>query len=386
MPNNQLFQSPAIDIQSLSPTQIEAWTSCARSALVPNPFFEPECQLPADQFHVDGGSNCELLVAEHDGEIVACVPMHTVESGMGPIRRRTAHSRSVWTPVCFGALLLSPKPEEHSVLSLLSAMRYWSQKGGPGIAVFDWIDDDAAGTGGQLREACKEQGVPLFIRRTWQRPVARRSNTSLTLTESMSPDSRRKLERNQRRLEAALGGTMKLVNRSNDPLAVNEFLKLESSGWKGREGNAYAVRPETEQWFRSLCSNFAALGRLQLLALEVAGRTVVMQCWITSGDVAYGLRIGHDAELSTYGPGRLMHVAAIDHLNSIGINLADPCASPSDTSPGNSVLTGLYKQHRPMATFMIATGGYVDQSAVRSLKTLARCLDWSRRLKTPTKD
>jgi hypothetical protein len=262
-------------------------------------------------------------------------------------------------------------------------MRSWSREGGPGIAVFDWLDDDAYGTGGQVRAVCEKKGIPFIIRRTWERPVARRLEAKLSLRETMSAKSRRKLERNQRRLETALGGTMELVDRSNDPLAVDEFLRLESSGWKGREGDAFAVRPETEQWFRAFCANFAALGRLQLLSLEVAGRTVVMQCWITSGDVAYGMRIGHDAELGTFGLGRLMHVAAIDHLDSIGINLADPCASPGDASPGNAVLNSLYKQRRPMATLMIATGGCLDRSAVRSLKIATPFVEWSRRRRRP---
>jgi len=383
--NDQLFQSRATEIQSLSLTQIEAWSTFARSAAIPNPFFEPECQIPSDDFHVDGGSNCELLVAEHEGEIVACVPVHITRPGIGPFRRRVAHSRSVWTPVSFGALLVSPTMEDHSISSLLAAMRCWSREGGPGIAVFDWLDDDAYGTGGQIRAVCEEQGIPLLIRRMWERPVARRLGANLSLRETMSATSRRKLERNQRRLESALGGIMELVDRSGDPLAVDEFLKLESSGWKGPGGFAYAVRPEAEQWFRALCANFAALGRLQLLSLEVAGRTVVMQCWITGGDVAYGMRIGHDAELSTFGPGRLMHVAAIDHLDSIGINLADPCASPGDASRGNAVLNSLYKQRRPMVTLAIATGGYVDRSALRAVKFVAPFVERSRRIRRPAK-
>ena len=127
--------------------------------------------------------------------------------------------------------------------------------------------------------------------------------SGLSLAENHSSKYRSEIRRRRRRLEEILGGPLQFLDRS-DTGAVDEFIRLEASGWKGQDGGAYAKRPDADKRFRALCHNFAALGRLHLLSLEVDGRSIAMQCCLRSGTTIFVLRVGHDAQLNAFGPGR----------------------------------------------------------------------------------
>ena len=60
----------------------------------------------------------------------------------------------------------------------------------------------------------------------------------------MKTKRRRELDRQRRRLGEELGGEgpAETVDRSEDPDAVADFLRLEAGGWKGREGTAMAAQ------------------------------------------------------------------------------------------------------------------------------------------------
>ena len=51
------------------------------------------------------------------------------------------------------------------------------------------------------------------------------------------------LGRLRRRLNAALGEEVQLVDRSADPAAIEELIRLEALGYKGQNGIAMTHRP-----------------------------------------------------------------------------------------------------------------------------------------------
>jgi hypothetical protein len=365
VPVDHLFQSPAVDIETLSPDQIRAWSECASSAVLSNPYFEPACQLPAVQY-LDGAQGAQLVVAERGCVLVACLPIHTIVGRRGPFRLKVGHARKVSTPVGLGSPFVSAQAPDLALDGLLTALSDWSREGGPGIVVLDWLDDDVGGVGRTLRAACVSRGMPVFVRRTWERPVVRRSSEGLSLLSTLSKERRKELNRRRRRLSEVLGGPVQLVDRAKDPSAVDDFLRLEASGWKGRDGDAIALRPDTTQWFRRVCGNFASLGRLHMLSLEAAGHTVAMQCCLRSGRDVYLFRVGHDAEFNAYGPGVLVIVDAVEFLGSLDIDLVD-----SGASPDNEFLSGLFPERRQLSTIIIGTGGSIDRTAVRGLSVFA---------------
>jgi hypothetical protein len=291
-----------------------------------------------------------------------------IEPGVGPLKFPIGHSRVRGTgyAVSLGSPLLSAEFLDEAADGLVASMRRWSKGRGPGVIVLDWLDDEENGAGAALKRACTTRGLPWSVRRTWERPIVRRSTGGLSIESTLGKETRRQLHKRRRRLEDHLGGEARIVDRSDD-VAIEAFLRLEASGWKGREESAYASDPLKAQWFRSMCGGFAALGQLHLLCLQVDDRIVAIQCCVRRGSDAFFFRVAHDDEFSAYGPGVLVQVLGVEHLDTIGVEMVDSCADS-----GNSFLATLYPDRRQLNTVVIATGSILYQGAVRALPLVAK--------------
>jgi CelD/BcsL family acetyltransferase involved in cellulose biosynthesis len=376
MAGRRLFSSPSTPIASLSGPQTMAWAACGVSARSPNPFFEPDCRVPGVTYLTEERDD-QLVVAESDGEVLACLPVSLSRGGRILLNRPVAHSRLVSTTVGLGTPLVSANETQAAVQALVGALRQWAEQGGPGLLVCDWLDDDEGGVGKMLRASCQAQGMPVHELETWERPVVRRSAEGLSIEAHLSSKRRSPINRRRRRLEEELGDSIVVRDRAQDPRAVDDFIQLEASGWKGEQGGAYARRPEAEQWFRSLCANFATSGRLHLIALDIADRSIAMQCGLRSGSTVFVPRVAHDAALNAYGPGVLGQLATVDYLGGLGVDLIDTCADPR-----NNFLAGIYPDSRRMAKVIIGTGGAIDRNVVEAIPLLQAARRESARLLT----
>src|SRR5439155_13614414 len=112
-----------------------------------------------------------------------------------------------------------------------------------------------------------------------------------------------RLRRLRRAFERELGAPLEAIDRSGQPEAVERFLALEASGWKGRRGTAMASRPGHADFFREMCAGAGSAGRLELLSLEAAGQVLAMKCSLFAGDGLFYLKAAYDEAHARYSPG-----------------------------------------------------------------------------------
>jgi hypothetical protein len=178
--------------------------------------------------------------------------------------------------------------------------------------------------------------------------------------------------RRQRKVLERECGTLQLVDQTDDPLAVEQFLSLEARGWKGYNGTALASRAGHAEFFRAVCRGLAATDRLQLLALT-GSRTAAMQCNFVANGTVFGFKTCYDEELSKYSPGVLLQLDALSIFQKRGIERFDSCSHAA-----NSHLKRLLPDLRPLETIAIASpdlaGGcvIVGVSAAEKVKQGAR--------------
>ncbi len=84
------------------------------------------------------------------------------------------------------------------------------------------------------------------------------------------------------------------------------FMKVESSGWKGRAGTAIELSPPLVSFYSTLTSRLSRLGWLEWHFLSVGDKTVAGSLAVKMGRTLVGLKIGYDEEFSTYSPGHLL--------------------------------------------------------------------------------
>lgn len=146
----------------------------------------------------------------------------------------------------------------------------------------------------------------------------------LVLPADTDPDyrsygSRRVLRTNARRLAEAAGGPLSLHDASADPTAIDRFISVQASGWKGdqdRGGTAVALDDRTERAFREKVAAFRASGELIVLELWAGAQCVYSTVIFVSGGVAVGVLDAYQHEFGRFSAGSLARTAVCSHLRT----------------------------------------------------------------------
>jgi hypothetical protein len=166
------------------------------------------------------------------------------------------------------------------------------------LVAFPWIGDDGPVLAGLL-SALRASGSEPAMRRCYERAVIRRT----TLTDGLDATISSRHRRDLRRLAEELDAPLELRDESERAAAVEDFMAIESSGWKGEASTALSSIPAHTAYFRELCDGFRATGRLQLLALGTAEQTVSWKCNLLAGDAVFCFKIAHDESFAHNRPG-----------------------------------------------------------------------------------
>jgi len=121
----------------------------------------------------------------------------------------------------------------------------------------------------------------------------------------LRPKHRSNLRNRFRRLER-MGAVERELVATADPGALDDALRIEALGWKGRAGTAVRSQPEAERFYRRLAEEASARGWLRLHFLRVGGRRIAFQYDLEYGDRIYVLKLGHDPEFAPYSPQNLL--------------------------------------------------------------------------------
>jgi CelD/BcsL family acetyltransferase involved in cellulose biosynthesis len=346
-----------VSVQSLKPAEVDAWGQLAERASEPNPFFEPGFVVPAAESL--GAATPHLLIHERDGGWAGCMPVRVTRLlGMRMVLSTWRHPYSyVGTPLvdsdCIGDF----------AQALASRLEGWRHD--RFMALRRAVDGKVIQA---IRASVRRSStVDVIAEQSGERAVVRRCDDPDPHLIDLKPRRRRELERRRERLVEALEGELVVSDRSEDPAAVDTFLELEASGWKGRAGTAMAVRGDAP-WFRSICAHFADRGRLQLLALESKNRVVAMHCNISANDALFNFKVAFDERFKPYAPGIQLELDAIRLFQETREErMMDSCAEPD-----NELINRLWRDRQPITTLVVGPNGpsgHLVRSAIHGVRT-----------------
>ncbi len=367
MPTTLRTRVLPLDAAKLTASDVDRWRALVDAAVEPNPFFEPVLALAASE-HL-GERGVSLLVVEDDAGWRACMPVRA-----NKIERVVPGLRTWGHLYCFlGTPLLDADhavPAARSLLGIALASRRpltlaTLTDGGPASSA---IDQAAADLG--LVTIAETRHERAFLER---RPAG-------DYLDSMRSHRRRELDRLGRRLEAELDCPLSVVDEAGQDAAVDRFLELERSGWKGRADTALGSSAGHAAFFRTVCRAFAAEGRLQLLALSADKRTVAMKCNLYAGEGGFCFKIAYDEELARFSPGvqlerenvRLFHHARSERWQ-------DSCADPE-----NGMINRLWPDRRRIRTTVLARRGVRAEASRHGIRAV-RAIRESERRKSSTR-
>jgi len=131
----------------------------------------------------------------------------------------------------------------------------------------------------------------------------------------------REIERRGRKLKREHNVSLDLLARPEhlEP-ELTEFLAVEASGWKGREGTAIASSPFTDRFYREMAEAFHARGELRLSRLYIDGRLAAADLALGYAGGYFLLKTGYDESLRRLAPGLTLRREVVERCFEMGLN------------------------------------------------------------------
>ena len=305
-----------------------AWRTLGAGACVANPFYEADYALPAARAFGEGVRL--LVVADRPPEApgarwLAVWPFRVSRTRWGvplPVLVGWTHG---FCPL--GVPLLDAADPERAFEALCAAPRALGLP--PRMLLLNAPADGAfaallaARTG--RRDAAYWAHARGALDLAGLNPAAR-----ARYLDHVSGKARRKLRLGRERLEA--GGAV-VCETVTDPAALTEalddYVALETAGWKGRAGTALGRRPAEAAFMRGMVAGLGAADRVRIVRLRRDGCTLAAGILLRSGAEAFVLKISYDEAEAAAAPGvQLVHRLTEAALPDGTIERIDSCAAP----------------------------------------------------------
>lgn len=336
-----------IRLGDLGPTEIARWRELADLAATPNPFFDPGFVTAAVAGLSAGGVSL-LIARDSGGEWLACAPVETTRGW----RRVPVKALTIWRhPYGYLGIPLLARGREVEGLSVFLA--------GAPISTFFGLDlyPVSPAPKSTFDESCAAIGLKPLEMVAFERAILTRSDGVLKI--QLKKKHRHELNRLARRMADLIGAESETRDRRDDPQAVDDFLTLESSGWKGRQHTALASNPSHAAFFKTMCEDFASRSALRLFSLEADNRPIAMLSALVAGRTMFAFKIAFDEQFSEFSPGIQLHRSAVNIINDDSeIDLIDTCAEPS-----NPTANRLYPDRLGLAAIAIPASGIRGMAA-----------------------
>jgi CelD/BcsL family acetyltransferase involved in cellulose biosynthesis len=345
----------------------EAWESLAANASEPNVFHEPLMLLPTlEAFGAGRDLRCILVWLTSAGPRSS-----PAMGGFFPFVRETTYYRvplpvlRLWSSDY--TFLSTPLVRAGYEREVLAALFTWL-----GSAQNDTLFTELADIAGEgrlyrlLTERLELEGLTPSILASHTRAVLRRSASAedYLAANRLSGKHRKELRRQSYRL-ADLGSVTYACIQPQDEVQpwIDEFLRLEASGWKGEARTALASRAADRAFFVAAATEAHRRGRLMLLALRLNDRTIAMKCNLRAADGAFAFKICFDESFANFSPGVMLELENIRRLHATpGLNWMDSCAVYE-----HFMINRLWTDRRIIQTVVVPTGKPLGQQLVAAL-------------------
>ena len=324
-----------------------SWCRLADRASTPNAFFEAGFLMPSLViFDPDGAVSLALLV--EGGQLRAVMPSIASNDYHG---RRLPHDGNWLHANMFcGVPLVEAGYEEALWTAYLATCD--QHAGTSRFAHFSHLPADCAVTRA-LETVCLAQHRQMRIVHRESRAMLNRGSTPDDhLARAMIPKARKELRRQRRRLDEL--GTIQIErSRSRDGLQrwIEEFLVLETRGWKGESGSSLASDTHTNALFIQALTRAAELGRLERLSLTLDGKPIAMLATLLAHPGSFSFKTAFDEDFARYSPGMQLQVENLALLEDPELAWCDSCAAPD-----HPMIERIWRDKRRMCSITVEAG------------------------------
>ncbi len=338
-----------LDPAALDAAFLRSWRLLADAASEPNVFHAPEFLVPAI-VHCDALRRAQIAALHVDGQLCGLMPIAREKHyGRWPV----PHSQNWRHPNCFlGTPLVRPGHETAFWQAILADL---DRDPGAGLFLHLYGIATDGPVFAALEQVCARQKRACAIALAEERAMLATTLDGQTYYEQVVRKKKRKeLARLRNRLAEL--GTVETI-QGCDPAGLDawldEFLALEQSGWKGRNGSALADMAGTLALFREAARAAHQAGRLHLIAMRLDGQAIAMLVNFLSPPGGFSFKTAFAEEYARFSPGVLLQIDNLDILKDHGLAWMDSCAAE-----GHPMIDSLWAERRHVARVSVALKSY----------------------------
>jgi len=322
------------DPQALSGL-VPAWEELAAAAIEPNVFYEHWMLLPALEAFGSGKDIAVVLVLLHDphkpdapAKLGGLFPLESVHR-FGKLR---VSALSLWQHLhCY---VCTPLVRADAARECMVELFRWFRSGGASASMVELGCISGDGPFHKiLIDVTNELGLrncitDIFTRGLWHAGYDKNTDPE----SAVSGDLRRRLRRKEKRLSER-GRVEHLAIRPGDDVGrwIDEFLRIEASGWKGERGSALASSERDRRYFTEIVISAFRRGRLLMLGLDFDGHPIARRCAFLAGEGSFAFKTAYDEEFADFSPGAMLEMDSIRQLHALpGVRWMDSCATTSN--------------------------------------------------------
>jgi hypothetical protein len=234
-----------------------------------------------------------------------------------------------------------------------------------------------------LVEACRQLGLPLSIEGSVTRAMlATQMDPDAYWDESVRAKKRKELRRQWARLNEQGVLTTDQLSTATHAAAVDdwvdEFLKLEASGWKGANGSSLSSNADTDGFFRAAMCAAQASGQLEITALRIDGRAIAMLITLFSGQAGFSFKTAFDEDFARFSPGVLLQRESLAILSQRQLDWIDSCAAQD-----HPMIDSLWRERRTVLSVALPLPGGFNRATFAAAQIAKRFWHTAKRLRSP---
>ncbi len=310
-----------LDVEGAAAFEPE-WRDLVGRVLEPNFCYEPGFAIAAAR-HLTDARNVRFVMLWRPKSrsprqhLIGCFPVTLATDIGAPLLRGWVHPQ-----ISAGAPLVDAENARIAVSAFLAWVA--ASKGRPVGVLFPRLPVEGR-FAVLLREVLAENGRAPALFSEHQRamlPLVGETDRGL------SSKKKKELRRQYRRLSETGELVWSSATETADiRAAIERFVALEATGWKGKAGTAFLQEPGRISFLRAATRAFAATGQLSVESIELDGKTVASGLLVGAGRTGYFWKIAYDEAQSAFSPGVQLTLGLAERAKARGtMDVIDSCA------------------------------------------------------------
>ena len=307
----------------LADIPVPSWRALSERAIEPNGYYLPEWELAVNASARDRGDAAALTAWSDASQLIGLMPVVSLW------RACKIPLPALVSADPYGTLSTPPLDRELAEDAAAGLLRQARRSGAHALILRDMSLDGTAMK--SLASVLRRDGIqPVVLQSHVRACLDATRDADELLQEALGAKKLKELRRQRNRLAEHGAITFDVAREPHDiAVALETFLKLEASGWKGQRGTALGQHDGDTAFIRRATAGLAETGQCEIVTLHTGDTPVASAIVLRHQDRAFYFKLGVDERFAKFSPGVQLTLDLTRHLCADpSIHLVDSTANP----------------------------------------------------------